>query len=200
MISKEGDELSRVTKEPEERKEEIIAAAQKLFEEKGYENTMMSDVAQSIGISQGLPYRYFKSKLELLDAVAVKLGAEFIKTVLGFRFKPGMNAREKLDAYFKMIADIGTSRLVSTLHKKDNDEIHKRMSAATFKSLLPQLVILIEEGNREEVFDCPNPEESASFLIYGAMSIHDMVNEDNMAEKMDIIRELFYRVLRAKQV
>lgn len=191
--------MSRITKDPEERKEEIIAAAQKLFEEKGYENTMMSDVAKSIGISQGLPYRYFKSKMELLDAVAAKMGMEFIKAIVGFKFKPGMNAKEKLDVYFKLFEDMGSSKLVETLHSNDSQEIHKRLSENTFKALLPQLTDLIMEGMQQKVFDCPNAEDTAVFLIYGAMSVHDMVNARNMHEKMEIIKELFYRVLGIKQ-
>lgn len=190
-----GDFLSRITKDPEERKEEIIAAAQKLFEENGYDNTMMSDVSKSIGISQGLPYRYFKSKLDLLDAVAVKLGQEFIRTVTSFKFKTGMNAKEKLDCYFKLIEDVGSSRLVGALHSKDNKEIHRRLSENILKILLPRLEKLIEEGNRQKIFSCGHVKDTTAFLIYGSMSIHENVEEDNMHEKMDIIRELFYRVL-----
>ncbi len=156
---------------------------------------MMSDVAQSIGISQGLPYRYFKSKLELLDAVAAKMGMEFIKTVVGFKFKPGMNAREKLDVYFKLFEDIGSTKLVSTLHGNDSKDIHKRLSEKTFKAVLPHLKNLIEEGRQQKVFDCPHADETAVFLIYGSMSVHDMVNVPNMHEKIEIIKQLFYRVL-----
>ncbi len=187
--------MSRITKDPEERKEEIIAAAQKLFEEKGYESTMMSDVAQSIGISQGLPYRYFKSKLELLDAVWSKMSMGFIKTVVGFKFKPGMNAKEKLDVYFKLFEDMGSTKLATTLHSSDNKEIHRRLSESTFKALLPHLTDLIGEGKQQRVFDCPPADETAAFLIYGSMSVHDMVNHQNMHEVMEIVKELFYRVL-----
>ena len=48
------------------------------------------------------------------------------------------------------------------------------------------------------MFDCPHVVETAVFLLYGAMSIYDTVDHDNMHEKMDIIRELFYRVLGVK--
>lgn len=187
--------MTRVSKDPEERKEEIIEAARKLFEEKGYEQTMMSDISQALGISQGLPYRYFKSKLDLLDAVAAKLGREFVRALAGYRFRPGMNAKEKLDVYFKLFEDMGSSKLISLLHRKDNSEIHRRVSETSFKSLLPQLIELIKEGNRQKVFDCPHVEEAAVFLAYGAMSVHDMVTPDNMHEKLEIIRDLFYRVL-----
>jgi AcrR family transcriptional regulator len=191
--------MPRISKEPEERKEEIIEAASKLFEEKGYEETMMSDVAQSIGISQGLPYRYFKSKLELLDAVASRFGAEFLKLVLGLKFKQGDSAKEKLDKYFDMVGNIAESRLVSILHKKDNSEVHRRISENIFRGLIPQLRKLIEEGNSDGSFDCPFPDAAADFLVYGAMSVHEMVQVRGVKETINIIRHMFYRALGVKQ-
>jgi hypothetical protein len=106
-----------------------------------------------------------------------------------------MNAKDKLDAYFKLFEDIGSTKLVSTLHGNDNKEIHRRLSENTFKAVLPQLTDLIREGKQQKVFDCPHEEETAAFLIYGSMSVHDMVNERNIHEIMEIVKELFYRVL-----
>jgi AcrR family transcriptional regulator len=191
--------MPRISKEPEERKEEIVEAARKLFEEKGYEETMMSDVAQSIGISQGLPYRYFKSKLELLDAVASKFGMEFLKVVLGLKFKQGTSAKEKLDKYFDMVENIAESRLVSILHKKDNSEVHRRISENIFRGLIPLLKQLIEAGNRDGSFDCPYPEAAADFLAYGAMAVHERVQLRGVPETMLIIRQMFYRALGVRK-
>ena len=39
----------RITKEPEERRQEIFDAALKLFGEKGYEKITITDIAKSIG-------------------------------------------------------------------------------------------------------------------------------------------------------
>lgn len=58
----------RITKDPEERKKEILNAAIRVFSEKGYEKTSITDIAKSINIAQGLCYRYFASKEELFDA------------------------------------------------------------------------------------------------------------------------------------
>ena len=52
----------RISKEPEARKQEILETAMKLFAEKGYEKTSISDIAKEIGVAQGLCYRYFPSK------------------------------------------------------------------------------------------------------------------------------------------
>ena len=57
----------RVSKASEERKQEILDAAMRVFYEKGYENTSISDIALKLGVAQGLIYRYFKSKEALFD-------------------------------------------------------------------------------------------------------------------------------------
>lgn len=56
----------RITKEPEERRKEILNAAIKVFSEKGYEKTSITDIAKSIDIAQGLCYRYFLLKRNCL--------------------------------------------------------------------------------------------------------------------------------------
>ena len=60
----------RIIKDPEERKQEIIEAALHLFSQKGYEHTTIQDIAKYLNISQGLCYRYFKSKAEISTATA----------------------------------------------------------------------------------------------------------------------------------
>ena len=59
--------MTRITKAPEERRQEIIDTALKVFYEKGYEKTSISDIAREMHVAQGLCYRYFSSKEELFD-------------------------------------------------------------------------------------------------------------------------------------
>lgn len=47
----------------------ILDAAEKLFAEKGYEATSLSDVGAAAGVSRGTPGYFFGSKQELYDAV-----------------------------------------------------------------------------------------------------------------------------------
>ena len=51
--------MTRITKAPEERRQEIIDTALKVFYEKGYEKTSISDIAREMDVAQGLCYRYF---------------------------------------------------------------------------------------------------------------------------------------------
>jgi AcrR family transcriptional regulator len=59
----------RITKDPQERKQEILETAMRLFQEKGYEKISISDIAKAIGVAQGLCYWYFPSKEVLFDEV-----------------------------------------------------------------------------------------------------------------------------------
>ena len=59
--------MPRITKEPAERRQEIIDTAMRLFYEKGYERTSITDIAREMGVAQGLCYRYFASKESIFD-------------------------------------------------------------------------------------------------------------------------------------
>ncbi|MET0424685.1 MAG: TetR/AcrR family transcriptional regulator [Actinoplanes sp.] len=52
------------------RREQILAAARVCFLTKGLHNTSMQDLIQEAGLSVGAVYRYFKSKNEIISAIA----------------------------------------------------------------------------------------------------------------------------------
>lgn len=56
-------------KKGEARKQLIIETAERLFYEKGYENTSVQDVLDELGFSKGGFYHHFESKLSLLEAI-----------------------------------------------------------------------------------------------------------------------------------
>ena len=62
----------RIVKEHDERKNEIIDTAERLFAMNGYEQCSVNDILTEIGIAKGTFYHYFKSKEEVLDAVIGK--------------------------------------------------------------------------------------------------------------------------------
>jgi AcrR family transcriptional regulator len=53
----------------EERKGQIIDAAEKVFSHKGLDQARMDDIAEGTGLSKGTLYLYFKSKEELIIAL-----------------------------------------------------------------------------------------------------------------------------------
>jgi AcrR family transcriptional regulator len=67
-----GDKPSRARqrrREKDARPQQIVAAAFEEFAEKGFAGTRLEDVAARAKVSKGLPYLYFKTKVELFKAV-----------------------------------------------------------------------------------------------------------------------------------
>ena len=71
------------------KRERIIAAAAKLFGDKGYHDTTTAEIAESAGVAAGTIYIYFSSKEELLVAVFEEFLGRHIE-----RLREGVN-REK---------------------------------------------------------------------------------------------------------
>ncbi|WRS28869.1 TetR/AcrR family transcriptional regulator [Oscillospiraceae bacterium MB08-C2-2] len=62
----------RISKALDERKEEFITVAEKMFLEYGISDTSVSRIVKEMGVAQGLFYYYFKSKDEVIEAVIDK--------------------------------------------------------------------------------------------------------------------------------
>lgn len=61
-------------KYPEVTVEKILDVAQRLFLEKGYDNTTIQDIVDHLdGLSKGAVYHHFKSKEEIMDAVGDRM-------------------------------------------------------------------------------------------------------------------------------
>lgn len=69
----------RKEREKRQRANEILEAARRVFETKGFINTTLNDVAKEAEISVGLIYRYFQSKEDIFASLALK-GAEQFDT------------------------------------------------------------------------------------------------------------------------
>jgi AcrR family transcriptional regulator len=71
----------RKEREKLQRSQDILEAARRVFESKGFLNTTLQDVAKEAEISVGLIYRYFQSKEDMFASLALK-GAEQFDTDL----------------------------------------------------------------------------------------------------------------------
>ena len=66
----------RVVKDAEERRNEILDVAERLFCAKGFDNASTNDILKEIGIARGTLYYHFKSKEDILDLIERKKGKE----------------------------------------------------------------------------------------------------------------------------
>lgn len=85
----------RKEREKQQRKEEIVRAAEEVFFSRGFDSSTMDDIAEQAELSKGTLYLYFKSKEDLHMAVAHKAVAMLTEEASGIEEGEG-NALEKL--------------------------------------------------------------------------------------------------------
>ncbi len=94
----------RKERERAQRTNDILEAARRCFESKGFLKTTLQDVAKEAEISVGLIYRYFQSKEDIFASLALK-GAEVFDAEIDLILKKATAARKK-PPVAKVLADI----------------------------------------------------------------------------------------------
>lgn len=174
--------MSRISKSPEERKQEIIETALEIFQEKGYENTTIKDIAERMKVAQGLCYRYFKSKQEIFAAASDYYASNFVEhikepllidgnVVENFNliilrmFKYAVR-HEEFEAAFKKEPEISAARL-------------ERITNQVVDLLIP----IVNKGVEKGIFRCSDVPTTVRFLIFGIVNIiHYDMPEENIKE------------------
>ena len=167
--------MTRTTKKPEERRLEIIKTAERLFRENGYSNTPVDAIIKEIGVAKGTYYYYFKSKEDILEAIVEYQLDQLVEMV------EQIAADESMDALTKMrmllsdsrIGDQDTEELVEELHLPANRALHEVANIQSVLRLSPFFAKIVEQGNREKVFDARYPLETMQFLLTGGQFLLD---------------------------
>ena len=153
-------------KYPEITVERILEAAQRLFLEKGYENTTIQDIVDELGdLTKGAVYHHFKSKEEILDAVSDKMFFEN-NPFEAVRNRTDLNGLQKLQEAVRMNQS-DENRVSITLQSipiTQNPRILVGMIESNRKILTPYYQELLEEGNRDGSIRTEYAKEIAELL------------------------------------
>ena len=201
-------------KKGEMRREELLAAAEKLFYTKGYEKTSVQDILTTVGFSKGGFYHHFDSKLSVLEAICENRAREICEQARAIVLERE-GAVEKLNALFHDAAFFGsgTSNFVALLiqvaYREDGALMREKMKARQLEYMQPVLEDILEEGVKTQAFFVTDIATSAQMLLRLYMQFADDVafllaqgeNEDRMMDgmvaKLRVYRTAIERVLVA---
>lgn len=106
----------------ENRKEEIVITAAKLFKEKGYSAVTMRDIAKAMGIKAASLYNHISSKQEILKNIIISLAEQFTHGMSLIK-NSNSNSLEKLKQIVILHVDI-TARNTFGMASLNNDWMH----------------------------------------------------------------------------
>lgn len=153
-------------KYPEVTVERILDVSQRLFLEKGYENTTIQDIVDELGgLTKGAVYHHFKSKEEIMDAVGDRMffSNNPFEAVRG---RTDLNGLQKLREAVRLNqSDEERVRLTAqSIPIAKSPRLLQEMIISNRKVLTPYFLELIEEGNRDGSMHTNYPREIAELL------------------------------------
>ena len=176
----------RVVKEAEERKNEILDAAEYLFGAKGFDSTSTTDILNEIGIARGTLYYHFKSKEEILDAMIermVKRLAKKVEKIISEKDEPILQRLTKMMLALRVDDKNFSHGLLKQAHRPQNALMHQKMQKCILSEINPLITELIRESIVQGICETNYPEEVAEMTFLYANTIFDDLMEHSIEEK-----------------
>ena len=169
--------MARTVKDPDERRRELIASAQKLFYTKGYESTSVSDIVHEAGVAKGTFYYYFDSKQAVLEAMVDELVAYSVTLIRPIVEDPVLNAAEKWIQAFRIIGNWKIDRksemmaLLRMMMADENVLLRYKTNLKTVDALAGELAKIIAQGVGEGVFNTRFGEDAAKIALGSSLTL-----------------------------
>lgn len=192
--------MVRISKQPDDRRAELLETSARLFTERGFASVRVSDIVSEMGVAQGTFYYYFQSKDEALVALLEQKWmqiADFIKervsvipdpvvrlsATLAWMIMPGDEI--KLDPAYRLLADPAVAGI-----------FHPDFDRARVKCLLPVMSDVIEYGIAKGTFpEFQNTSEVVRIVFLGISSYFHHTEIAAMPSAISAVCEMIERVL-----
>lgn len=161
--------MKRVVKDPEIRRQEIIEAAQRLFDRDGYTKTSVEAIIREAGIAKGTFYYYFKAKQDILRAIVesiIKDVKDYFNSIVE---NDTLSALDKLKEIFIGGKKQETIRpnIMEIVHLPENRELQEQLNIEGVNIVAPLVKEVLDQGYREGVFKRAPSLESVQLVLAG---------------------------------
>lgn len=180
-----------------DKREAILRAAVKVFAQKGYFSSKVSDIASEAGIADGTVYLYFKSKDEILHSVfdqAMKVFIEEGKKELALIDEPSQRLRKIAELHLERLGADRDLAIVFQVELRGSIKFMQEFSAAGFADYLDIIRQTVEDGQRSGVFRNDVKPVIAAKILYGALD--EMVTNWILSKKMYELAPMAEEVLK----
>ncbi len=181
--------VARRTQSETFRREQILAAARKVFREKGYDGTTVSDIVEEAGVAQGTFYLYFPSKKAAVLALAQMLteeGAKRLTAVVDSK----MTFEERLRMLVKVVFDFGRRnpdicRLIHMGTESLTHEVHQSKGAQTMDKVVAEMFRHAAETGELEDMDPDIAARILGRLLPGCIQEAFVFNDGSEADQLE---------------
>ena len=154
--------MSRVVKDADVRREELLDTALGLFLEHGYDRTSVEQITQAVGVAKGTFYHYFATKDALLEQLVDRYSERLFEDIEAALAEVDGSALERFrvlmasSATAKMVRRDETMLVTASLYRDDNREMLDRMREGWMGRLRPAIADIVAQGVKDGDFDVPD--------------------------------------------
>lgn len=188
----------RTVKEAEERKNEILDVAERLFGTKGFDNTSTSDILNEVGIARGTLYYHFKSKEDILDAMIDRMTGRLVEKAAALLAKKEIPVLKRLTMMMTALNVNGSlgQEIMEQVHKPQNALMHQKMQERLLAGVNPLVTALIREGMAQGICRTEYPAEVAEMTLLYSNTAFDTLAEHGKEERERKINAFIYNLER----
>ncbi len=154
------------------KRERILRAAIRIFSQKGYFNSKISEIARLAGVADGTIYLYFKNKDDLLISLFEEKMGEVVADIRA-RVAQGDGALSRLRIFIRNHMDLLTREAglieVIQVELRQSNKFMKEYVPVKFLEYLDVISAILEDGKREGVFRPELNVTLARRAIFGAL-------------------------------
>jgi AcrR family transcriptional regulator len=154
-------------------KEQLINAAVKIFQQKGFQKTRISDIVSEAGLAQGTFYLYFESKEEIFRQITIAHSSRFVKvfkeTELLFGGRDSNDIRQNISRFLNKLLEVYKQNInVSELlfrEVRGHGGVFKEVQETFYKSFVKLLQEYMKRDIPAGKFNFEDSETIAIFLL-----------------------------------
>ncbi|MFB4329385.1 TetR/AcrR family transcriptional regulator [Paenibacillus sp. CR_12] len=167
----------RIVKKAEERKNEILDAADTLFGQKGFDGTSTNDILEKVGIARGTLYHHFKSKEDIMDALIDRYTVRLLDRAQAIALDKSIPVIERIIRVVMSLNISGdgesSKEIMEHIHKPQNALMHQKIHKVIINGVPPILTDIIREGIEQGLFSTPFPYECMEMVVIYANTVFD---------------------------
>lgn len=178
----------RVIKKAEERRNEILDAADELFGQKGFDGTSTNDILEKVGIARGTLYYHFKSKEDIMDTLIERYTVLMLGAAQEIAADKSIPVVERIVRVVMSLNISGGSskEIMEHIHKPQNALMHQKIQKVIINGVPSILADIICEGIEQGLFSTPYPYECMEMVVIYANTVFDddmvhMTNEERVS-------------------
>lgn len=186
-------------KKSEQRRINLINAARELFFTKGFTNTSIYDIAERVGVTQGLFYYYFETKEEIFDVILTTISENFVQQVdeillMENVFLP-IRIQHSINAFIKMESELKNA-FIQDGKVSDHNHMHERIIHFSCERIIKTLTTILHQHFDSSSMTIQKAELMARFIVYGIIGMNkggtEKLADDN---HFVFINQMFDRVI-----